>query len=427
MLNTAGLSLDQAPPIRVPFAFFLAAPPFLVLAAALLLWHGEGVLLSRWSPSALALTHLVVLGFLTQVMCGALFQMLPVLAGARVPGATRLAPLIQGLLLTGTLALTAGFLWGGAFWLLLGGGALVLGLLVFMTAAGFALLRAPGVARTARAMRLALLALFMTVLFGGLLLGALLGMRLEGFAYWVDLHLAWGLLGWVGMLILGVGYQVVPMFHVTPAYPKWLTGMGAPLVLLGLLVASALMLSGRPTAAVWGFAVSVLALVVFAAVTLSLQGRRERPRRDATLFYWWSAMLSTILAAGLWALGGRAELIGVLLLVGVGVGLPSGMLLKIMPFLSWFHLQHRQVASRRFDVRLPHMGGFIPERLARMQLGMHLAALSLLATAAAWPELGWGVWIARAGGLLLMGSAAGFWWLQIQCCRTYLSFSRRLD
>ena len=54
MLNTAGLSLDQAPPIRVPFAFFLAAPFFVMLAGALLLWQGEAVLLTRWSPGALA-------------------------------------------------------------------------------------------------------------------------------------------------------------------------------------------------------------------------------------------------------------------------------------------------------------------------------------------------------------------------------------
>src|SRR5690606_15206990 len=42
-----------------------------------------------------------------------------------------------------------------------------------------------------------------------------------------DLHAAWGLLGWVCILIMGMAYQVIPIFQVTELYPKpitqWLT------------------------------------------------------------------------------------------------------------------------------------------------------------------------------------------------------------
>jgi hypothetical protein len=85
MLNTAGLSLEQGPPIAVPFRFFLTTPLFASAAGLLLLWQGHGATLSRWTPAALPVVQLIALGFLTQVMCGALFQMLPVLAGAPVP------------------------------------------------------------------------------------------------------------------------------------------------------------------------------------------------------------------------------------------------------------------------------------------------------------------------------------------------------
>ena len=127
-MKTAGLSLDQAPPIGVPFAFFLAAPLFAALAGGLLLWQGEAVLVSRWTPAALAVTHLLALGFLTQIMCGALLQMLPVLAGSPVPRVVAVGRATQMLLIPGTLALCAGFLWGGAIWLTAGAGALGLGL-----------------------------------------------------------------------------------------------------------------------------------------------------------------------------------------------------------------------------------------------------------------------------------------------------------
>ena len=53
-MNTAGLSLEQAPPFSVPLRFFLTAPWFLVLAAALILWEGPGIFASRWLPATLA-------------------------------------------------------------------------------------------------------------------------------------------------------------------------------------------------------------------------------------------------------------------------------------------------------------------------------------------------------------------------------------
>jgi hypothetical protein len=110
-------------------------------------------------------------------------------------------------------------------------------------------------------------------------------------------------------------------------------------------------------------------------------------------------MGSILAAAVAWWLQAPAELLGVLLLVGVGVGLPSGMLLKIVPFLCWFHLQSRQVALGRFEVRVPHMHLLIPDRLARWHPFLHGLSLALLVAAVRAPVL------ARWGGLLLACSA----------------------
>ena len=61
----------------MPLRFFLTAPLFLVLAGVLLVVDGAAVFASRWTPSALALTHLLTAGFMLQVMLGALFQLMP--------------------------------------------------------------------------------------------------------------------------------------------------------------------------------------------------------------------------------------------------------------------------------------------------------------------------------------------------------------
>jgi hypothetical protein len=93
---TAGLSLEQAPPFNVPLRFFLTAPWFLVLAALTdCCGKGPDIFASRWLPAALALTHLLTLGFMAQVMLGALLQMLPVVVGVVVPRPRLTAALIH--------------------------------------------------------------------------------------------------------------------------------------------------------------------------------------------------------------------------------------------------------------------------------------------------------------------------------------------
>jgi hypothetical protein len=45
MMDTGGLSLDQAPPIDIPARFFLTAPLFAIAAGLLLAWQGP----TSWS------------------------------------------------------------------------------------------------------------------------------------------------------------------------------------------------------------------------------------------------------------------------------------------------------------------------------------------------------------------------------------------
>ncbi|MCZ7654672.1 MAG: hypothetical protein M5R42_10950 [Rhodocyclaceae bacterium] len=98
-----GLSFEQAPPISVPFRFFLTAPLFGMAAGLLLLWQGPQAFVSRWTPVALALTHLLAVGFMLQAMCGALLQMLPVAAGANIWQPRRVTHLTHAGLTIGTL------------------------------------------------------------------------------------------------------------------------------------------------------------------------------------------------------------------------------------------------------------------------------------------------------------------------------------
>ena len=79
--------------------------------------------------------------------------------------------------------------------------------------------------------------------------------------------------------------------------------------------------------------------------------------------------------------------IGVLIIQGVILTMINGMLYRIVPFLTWFHLQHMQVAERRFDIKVPHMKLFISDQAVRRQYYVHLAAVLCMVAASVSPEV----------------------------------------
>ncbi len=425
MIATDGLSLEQAPPLDLPLRLFLTAPLFAAAAGVLLLWQADVVLATRWSPAALAATHLLTVGFLGMVMVGASLQMLPVLVGAPVPAVRPVAGAVHMLLGIGATGLAAGLLGGGPWPLAIGAATAALGFGIAALGLLLALWRARRRGTGLRGFPLPMLALMVAVALGAMLTLALLGwLVLPRLLDWVNLHAAWGLFGWVGLLVLTVGVQVVPLFHVTPAYPVWVVRRLGPLLflaLLGLTLAALLPDSaGIPIAQLLG-ALLAAGFGAFAVLTLWLQAHGARARIDATLLHWWLAMAALLGAVGCWALGGSTELMGLLLLVGVGVGLPSGMLLKIVPFLCWFHLQSRQVALGRFDLRIPHMHRLLPERGARAQLALHAAALVFLLAGLLQPVFG------RVGGALLALAALWLLALLVGSASRYRAAKRTLE
>lgn len=388
----AGLNLQQAPPISVPFRFFLSAPLFGLLAAAVMLWQGPDLFASRWAAATLAATHLITLGFMTMVMVGAMMQMLPVLAGAPVSRPKLVAAIVHPLLVFGTLLLAGGFLFALPH-LLQGAVALLgTGLAFFFGTMLLTLSRVRNPTATIHAMWLAIIAFGIT-----LVLGLVLGYR-HGWGAPLpsqslrDLHPVWGLVGWTGLLVAGVAYQIVPMFQMTPNYPRWMTrGLTGSAFIVLALWSLAQGAGGWMWLRVAGVCLLVAAYAIFAVITLDLQRRRRRRLPDVTLEFWRAGMVCLLLAALLWlsrqvpvlAFAQSDVLLGVLVIAGAAVSFISGMLYKIMPFLTWFHLQ----ALPATDKPLPNMKAILPEKAQRWQLRLHLASVGLLIAAALWPAL----------------------------------------
>jgi hypothetical protein len=199
-----------------------------------------------------------------------------------------------------------------------------------------------------------------------------------------DHHAAWGLAGWVGFLLMGVAFQVIPMFQSTPLYPRvvevWLVptmaGVLATWSFTG--IAGAVMPAGTRA---WLALLLSIGYAAFALVTLVLLQRRTRPKPEATTLFWRLAMASLLVCTVLYVVPGfdndqrRPLILGILFIVGCATSAVNGMLYKIVPFLLWYHLQSRSGLDRK---SVPNIKALLPERASEQQFWLHLAALALL-------------------------------------------------
>ncbi len=417
------LSFEQAPPISVPYRFFLTAPLFGVVAGLILAWYGADALASRWSSGALAMTHLLVVDFMLQAMCGALLQFVAVAAGANIWRPQLVAAVVHPLITAGAVLLASAFVFEVPLLFLMAAAVFAAALGFFLTVMAMALLRTPARGMTIHVLRVAVCGLLVTLVLG-VTLATTLGLQESGLPMLllINVHVAWGLGGWALMLLIGVSYLVVPMFQLTPAYPVWLTRLLPAGLLLTLGLWSLQIAAPGGEAQGWQSGVAVAGMLLaggYALATLMLQSRRRRRQTDVTFLFWRVAMLSLLGVAGSWLLfealpqlgsHPRAPLwLGVLALPGVFLSVIIGMLYKIMPFLNWLHLQ------RIGDPRRPppNMKQMIPEAAMQGQMRLHFAALALLIAAVLWPQL------ALPAGMVFAASCLWLEWNLVGAVRLY--------
>ncbi|MEO5352384.1 MAG: hypothetical protein H7835_04130 [Magnetococcus sp. XQGC-1] len=413
MLPGGGLHIDQAPPLNIPFRFFATAPFFLILCGAVLAKEGQSLFLTPLLAETVAMVHLITLGWIATTMFGAMYQMIPVLGGGPVPWLNG-SRWVHLLLIVGvlTLALEVGIHLHR--WLLLVasfslGGALTL----FIIPVSLALVRAPVVHPTLWAMRLAVLSLIAVMTMGLIFLGE----YAHGFFAidrhaMVGVHLVWGLFGWVGTLMVGVSFHVLPMFYMMPPFPRpqanWiLGGLATSWILLPLCL---LTIAPLPFWLTWLAALpALLALVLYGKVMWGLFRARKRKKWDVTLRLWQVGYLCGGLSIAVLALWPVLEtdllryLFAVLFLFGFVSSIMTGMLYRIIPFLTWFH----RYSQRAGMPGVPMMEDLTSSRSGQWQLWNQWLGIALLVGAAL---TGWDP-LVRLGGISLVLAGLLLWYL----------------
>ncbi len=414
MFQQNGLSLDQAPPISVVFRLFLMASFFGILAGFMILFYQETIFDSA-SMAAITLTHTLTLGVMVSFMLGALFQMLPVIAGVVLSSPIKRSWWIQVPFALGTITLLLAFnfplysqLYGIASLLL---GSSLFGVIGIML---HKLIKLPHHSASSHGIIASLLAFAIAILLALYLTATLSGL-VQGSYYTAvkTLHYHFGLLGWIALLIISISFQVVEMFYVTPPYPRillrYLTGAIALLLLLKIplaLISTSLILAVNTLLA--------LLLISFATITLYRFSQKKRPLTDATMWFWRLGMGSLVLSMLLWIISqfvahSSLQSIMYIAFVSFALSIVFAMFYKIVPFLTWFHLNAQGYYTA------PMMHEVIHPKTAKKHFWIHLAMIIMLLLSLIVGKL-----IFVAGGLTILS----FGWVAWQIIHAHLLYQK---
>jgi len=376
MFDQNGLSLDQAPPISVVFRFFLSGALFGLLAGILILLFGTKIF-DATNMEAVILTHTLTLGVMLSFMFAALFQMLPVIAGVKLTAPTAKANLIQYPFVLGVLSLLYAFhssdtLFFSVASVLLGGSILGIAFVMLKN-----LLHLPNHSASSRGMTSALVALSILTILALYLTSTLAGL-MQG-VYYMQIktaHYSFGLFGWIALLIISISFQVIEMFYVTPPYPS-LISKYLPLKLIGLLAAGMVLSFLWPDT--WKVVTVLIALLLtgYAFLTLRRLTQRKRPIADATVWFWRLGLSLLILSMSAtidtqFMQMPKLQALNYIFFAGFALSIVFAMFYKIVPFLTWFHLNSQGYFTA------PMMHEVIHPKTAMKHLYIHLTTLVIL-------------------------------------------------
>lgn len=363
-----GLSTEQAPPISVPFRFFLTAPIFAILIAIVFFQYPSDVIFNRYSNVAIAITHLFTLGIMSMIMLGALQQMLPVLAGVVIKKPLIFANVVHITLTLGTLGLSGGFLYSLDSLLIVGAILLTISFSFFLFTVASLLFKVKYLTSTVNAMKIFIIASAITVFIGLYLVGAHITSSVSSIHYSiVNIHIVFALFGFAFILIMGVAFQVIPMFYVARDFPKDIQNK-FPRVVFGMLILFGVFSLIKMDTQAIIYILSVMA-IIFAYYSFQSLNNRRRPVFDITLWYWKLSMGSLIVSMFMLISDINIYATTIVIVFGFLYSVLQGMIYKIVPFLSWFHLSSRG----HFDI--PTLREFILEFDIKIQFYIYVSSI----------------------------------------------------
>ena len=351
MAEIRGLQTALAPSLSLPLRFFITAIAALLIAMGLMvMFPGPFTLPYFRLLVPLSLAHIMALGFITMTIMGAIYQIVPV--ALQVPIFSEgLGKIHYWLYTPGVVIFATGLALYKIPLIHTGATIILVASYIFLINLGLTLKWQNLKSLTGSHVALALFYLFVTLTYGFILAlnlkGGFLGAATMG-SLKAHAHLA--MLGWVTLIIVGVLYQLLPMFYLTRPLKgglAWLIFILLNLGVLGLFVSLPFAPRGVAPFAI----ITSIGAYLFIYQTVGMMRGRARPGVDLTLGHiiasliYFALVVTLGLAFGL-GLNPRPSLYfayGYVAILGWPSMMIMGHLYKILPFLIWYNRYREKV------------------------------------------------------------------------------------
>lgn len=369
-----GIKPERSLDLGLPLRYMVAALGAFVLFATAVPFVAPDFLRTYDDPHVFALVHLAVLGWITMVMMGALYQLFPVALQAEIHS-VKLGEWNFWLFAGGI----AGFVPSFFFWW-------TPGIAIFGTlAVGGVIHFVANLARSYPSVKVwnamahyvlcALLWLTLTVLVGFVY-------ALDEVFGWFDIgpnivaaHAHLGLAGWFSLTLMGVSYKLMAMFSLAHGHDERVAKLNLALWNLGLagLVVSLAVAPHTTFVPIFAVVLDISATIFVADMLLLFRRRR---RKGVSLEQWHTfisfgsfllaAAMGVVLAAGHRPTSTWVVAYGYVALVGWFGFSILGKYYKIILFLLWVHRYSKKIGSRP----VPLLRDMVDERLGYASLGI---------------------------------------------------------
>lgn len=360
----AGLSTKNAPSIKVVVPHFIIGTLSFVFAALLMIYKSDDLLLYHLNGSVLAITHLMILGWATMIIFGALYQLIPVvmevkLYSERMAYAT-LILFTSGLVLLITAFVNYQFTLTTIF--SLGGGLIIFGVLLFAFNSLMSALKSKKGSISKLYIVSSCVYLVLVVVLGYFIpLNISNNYLAIAHTELMRIHLVMGLAGWFVLLIIGVASRLIPMFLIVHKTKENNLKIGYVLINAGILTYIIVGFGGIKSTIIdlLGLTFIILGILLFLNYNYNIYKKRLRKKLDIGmklstigLIMFLLSILSFILlffASGLINLpAGRLEIIsGFILIYGFFTGLILGQTYKTLPFIIWLNKYQKLVGKQK--------------------------------------------------------------------------------
>ncbi len=388
-----------SPPFRVVAKYFVTAIFAFVAFNLMLVLNYNDIGGHHFQPKLLSITHIATLGFITMTIFGAMIQLVPVVLEVKLFSSI-LAEIQYWIFTTGIVLLVYKF-WnfGSAISFTLPAIILNISFLLFSINIVVSMFRVKRWNIIGTHLASAIFWLLVTGI-GALLLTLNLDrpyIKIDHLQY-LKLHVITAFVGWVGMVVMGVSYKLIPMFSLSYGYKITLAKWAFGLANFGLLGLNWIMHYAQTGIYTLFFGLIILIGISFYLIQIS-QIFRKRLRRKLDIGLQWTVASFVILTVitllnysflvvDYESIRSLTIVYGFLILVGFASVLIIGQMYKIIPFLVWYHKYSSKVGVEN----VPMLKDMFNESLANFQyylmilgtflsvlgIGLHLSLLKLI-------------------------------------------------